>query len=138
MGISIMNHYSGVELPIYTPVQFITQIVFCMTSSQGKFLRDAVWNIILEVCPLGTYFKYQWYRWIGIDISLIVNIIYQDPICQDYYMRQLPFLGHPYSNFQPLYMLRGNSYPWMVRHLKFHQILSHRWYLYLSTLEHTS
>ena len=57
-----MNHYSGVELPIYTPVQFITQIVFRMTSVQGNFLRDLVWNIILEVCPPGLYSKYQGYR----------------------------------------------------------------------------
>ena len=57
MGLPIINHYSGVELPIYIPVQFIPQLVFRMTSLQEKVLRDVVWNIILEVCPLGLYSK---------------------------------------------------------------------------------
>ena len=62
MGLPILNQYSGVELPIYIPVQFIPQKKIRMTSVQGKFLRHVVWNIILEVCPLGLYSKYQGYR----------------------------------------------------------------------------
>ena len=63
-----------------------------------------VCRIILEVCPLILYSKYQKYFLIGIHISLIVNIISYAPLYQYDYMRQLPSKGRTYGNFQMLHV----------------------------------
>ena len=96
-----MNHYSGLELLIYIVVKFLPSVVSCTPLSQGKVLRDMVWHLILELCPLGPYSKYQGYFIIVIHIYLIVNIIYYAPLYQYDYMHQLPFKGWTYGNLQP-------------------------------------
>ena len=70
-----------------------------------------MWHILLEVCPLGPYSKYQGYHLIGIHIHLIVNIISYATLYQYEYIRQLFFkirlmvIGSCYMYFEVSHIL---------------------------------